>query len=639
MSTIEGRIEGDLPPSWRSALGSSLPWRVWRSPPGQPTWARPALLAVAGVACLSYAWGAGNVELEPYYGAAARSMSESWHAFFFGAFDPAGTVTVDKLPGGLWPQALSLGLFGFHTWAMVLPQILAGVLTVLVLYRAVRRLAGPVAGIVAAVAIAASPVTVAMNRGNVADSLLILLTVLAADATSAALLTGRVRSLLLAGLWVGLAFQAKMVQAWLILPALALAYGLAAPDRPRNRARNLALAGLVTVLVSLSWMTVVSLVPAGERPYVDGTRNDSVFTQVFSYNGTARLGLRGVLGNVPQHAPFVVKLNEESEGATEAEAIKPSWHRLLGGLLGRDDGWLLPAALIGAVGALLERRGAGRRDPLRACVLLWGTWLLVLFVVFSGADYVNSYYVAALSPATAALCGVGAAVFWRQRQRAVARACLAAAVLACTGYGAYLLQGGTAVPGWLLPVALCIGVGGALAAVVVHPLRSAGRWAGFLASLVLACALVVPAVTSALMVTRNLGPFTAPYQAASSTGAPGASVQQQLSGARQVVDHFSSTYHTPIPFAIGSSLLAGPYIFATGREILSIGGYWGGAPVPTLAQLQRYVASKEVRAFLVPIKPLSADPRVVWVRTHCMQLGRVALSSEVQLAVYDCAAR
>ena len=134
--------------------------------------------------------------------------------------------------------------------------------------------------------LAVTPVTVLLGRGNVSDSLLILLLVLAADATSAALLTGSLRELLLAGVWVGLAFQAKMIQAWLALPALAAAYLLAAPAaRLRTRCAHVALAGLVTAVVSLSWMTAVSLVPSEHRPYVDGSPNDSVYTQVFDYNG------------------------------------------------------------------------------------------------------------------------------------------------------------------------------------------------------------------------------------------------------------------------------------------------------------------------------------------------------------------
>ena len=271
-------------PGWRRFL------TPWRSPADQPGWARPALLGIAVVAAVAYGWGMAGASVEPFYGAAARSMSESWHDFIFGAFDPAGTVTVNKLPGALWVQALSLRVFGFHIWALVLPQVVEGVLTILVLYRAVRPLAGPAAGLIAAAVLAVTPITVLLSRGNVSDSLLILLLVLAADATSAALLTGSLRQLLLAGVWVGLAFQAKMIQAWLALPALAAAYLLAAPAaKLRTRCAHVALAGLVTAVVSLSWMTAVSLVPSQDRPYVDGSADDSVYTQVFDYNGLGRL--------------------------------------------------------------------------------------------------------------------------------------------------------------------------------------------------------------------------------------------------------------------------------------------------------------------------------------------------------------
>ena len=190
-------------PRWRRFL------TPWRSPADQPAWARPALLAIAVVAAVAYGWGMAGASVEPFYGAAARSMSESWHDFIFGAFDPAGTITVDKLPGALWVQALSLRLFGFHIWALILPQVVEGVLTVLALYRAVRRLAGAAAGLTAAVVLAATPVTVLLGRGNVSDSLLILLLVLAATPRRRRCAPGRCDTLCLAGFWVGLAFQRR----------------------------------------------------------------------------------------------------------------------------------------------------------------------------------------------------------------------------------------------------------------------------------------------------------------------------------------------------------------------------------------------------------------------------------------------
>jgi 4-amino-4-deoxy-L-arabinose transferase-like glycosyltransferase len=173
------------PPRLRSVLA------FWRSPADQPGWARPTLLSIAALAGLSYAWGIDNFPLQSFYAAAARSMGASWKDFFFAAVDPAGTVSLDKLPGAFWVQALFVRVLGFHYWVVALPQVIAGVAVVLVLYRVVRRLVGPKAGVVAALVMVASPVTALSNRGNVADSLWILLAVLAADATTTAVLTGR----------------------------------------------------------------------------------------------------------------------------------------------------------------------------------------------------------------------------------------------------------------------------------------------------------------------------------------------------------------------------------------------------------------------------------------------------------------
>jgi 4-amino-4-deoxy-L-arabinose transferase-like glycosyltransferase len=617
---------------WGGRSAARLRVHFWRSPPDQPSWARPVLLAISAVAALAYAWGMNGAALEVFYGAAARSMSMSWHNFFFGAFDPRGTVSVDKLPGALWPVALSLRIFGFHIWAFVLPQVLEGVLTILVLYRAVRRLAGPLAGIVAAAVVAVSPVTVALNRGNVADSLLILLIVLAADATSAALSSGRLRSLLLAGVWVGLAFQTKMTIAWLVLPALAGAYLLAAPASTRARLSHIALAGAVTAVVSVSWMAVVTLVPAHDRPYVDGTQNDSLFTQTFDYNGLARLNSASAVFQGTGHpSEFLVRLSQSS--ADPVHKAKPGLARLLSGPFGRDDGWLLPAMLIAVVAVLLDRRRASRRDPMRAAVALWGLWLAVFGAFFSAGGYVNSYYVAALIPAIGALCGTGLALAWRERERLAAQLALAGALLTSLGYGIYLLAGGSGVPGWLVPMALGAGAAASLAIAAARRRTAAGVPGAGVFALLLICALLLPGVASALIVIHGLGPAAAPYEPASATVSRATSRRTRLH-AEEVVEQLSSTYATPIVMATDSSILAAPFILATGQEILPIGGFQGGAPSPTLSQLQRYIASGEVRAILIPKS--GEDPRIQWIRSHCAAPPQSPSAKGAQTALYDC---
>jgi 4-amino-4-deoxy-L-arabinose transferase-like glycosyltransferase len=456
-------------------------------------WERPVLLALSAFAGVGYAWNAtGNLEV--YYAAAVRSMSMSWHNFFFGAFDPGGTVTVDKLPGAFWVQALFVRVFGVHGWAIVAPQVLAGMASVLVLGRLVRRLAGPLAGILAAGVLVLSPATVAAGRGNVPDTLMILLLLLAADATVRSALSGRLRSLIWAGVLVGLAFQAKMIEAWLALPALALAYLLASDaDWPR-RLRRLGIAGLVTVAVSLSWMVVVSLWPATKRPYVDGSTTNSIFHQVFVYNGFGRLD---------QLSP--------NQLLTRAIGLRlpsppPGWDRLLTGALGREAGWLIPAALIALAGCLVASRAGGRL--LRASTALWGTWLLVLLVVFSASSTINSYYTAAL----AALLGTGSALAWERRANPRVWLAVLAAVPTSAAYAVWQLPGQAVGKVAGLPAAVIVLAIAAGAAVVIFARARPELALGLAAAAILA----VPAVASASIVANSLGPFDTPFE---STGA------------------------------------------------------------------------------------------------------------------------
>ncbi len=403
-----------------SAPATSLPGNpptagTARPDPRRAWLRRSAIAVIAALAGLSYAWELGRDPLEPYYAAAVRSMSGSWHDFIFGAFDPAGTITLDKLPGAFWVQALSVRAFGYSTWAIILPQVVEGVITVLVLYRAVTRLAGPTAGLIATFVLAVSPAVVALDRGNISDSLMILLLVLAADAVSGAIARGgQWWRLILAGVYVGLAFQAKMIEAWLVLPALGLAYLISGPGPAWRRVRQLVAAGVVTAVVSLAWMTAVSLVPAASRPYADGSHDNSFYQQVFVYNGFGRFG---------EQTPLQLLTGELGQNVSvlELSSAAPGPARLLEDELGRDTGWLLPAAALIAAAGLVGVRRKPRGDPLRACFILWGCWLVTLWVTFSVTTELNTYYTAALAPAAAAIVGAGVAAAWSADRTAASR--------------------------------------------------------------------------------------------------------------------------------------------------------------------------------------------------------------------------
>jgi 4-amino-4-deoxy-L-arabinose transferase-like glycosyltransferase len=586
---------------------------------------------IAGVTGVLYGWQAtGNLEI--YYAAGVRSMSMSWHAFFFGAFDPRATVSLDKLPGAFWVQALSARLFGFSAAAIVAPQVVEGVLTVLVLFRAVRRLAGPLAGVVAAAVLALAPATVALNRGNISDTLMVLLLVLAADATVTAVLTGRTRSAVLAGVWVGLAFQAKMLEAWLVLPALGITYLLCGPRSVRRRIAQLGGMAAAAVVVSLSWMSFVSLLPKSGRPYVDGSPNDSLFHQVFVYNGFGRL-----------HQLSPNQLLNQAIGIHIALSGPGSWNRFLSGEFGRDTGWLIPAAIVIAVIGLIARRRAPREDPLRAGLVLWGVWLAVFLVALSADSSINSYYAAVFSPALAGLIGTGAAMAVAaarahageepSKWRPVAGA-TAGIVLLTVGYAAWLLPAkGTGLPGWLLPLTISAG---AMAAVLLLLGPAVKRWArnGMpMAALAVALAamLLVPATASVSIAAASLGPFDTPFESQAVNRSTRAFLDTIEPAKALIPTLEKAQFGAPYLMATQTSALAAPFIYVSGREVLPIGGYTGTIPAPTLAQLQSTI--QEGKFHLVLQTRTASDPRLVWITKNCRFVPN---SAKEQYVAYFC---
>jgi 4-amino-4-deoxy-L-arabinose transferase-like glycosyltransferase len=607
---------------------------------------RSAVILIAAIAGVAYGWQANRDTLEIYYAAAVRSMSMSWHDFIFGGFDPAGTVSLDKLPGAFWLQALAVRAFGLHPWVLVAPQAVEGVLTVLVLYHAVSRLAGPAAGLIAAAVLVLSPATVALDRGNISDSLMILLLVLAADAVSGAIADGpgqgRLWRLLLAGAWVGLAFQAKMIEAWELLPVFALAYLIDGPDlegradgvgsrylidgpgpvflfpgpRPAwRRLGQLTAGGVVAAVVSLAWMTAVTLVPAASRPYADGSHDNSVFYQVFVYNG---------FGRFSEQTPLQLLAGQIRPG-TVLPAAAPGLGRLLTGSLGRDTGWLLLTALAVGLWALATRIRQPSGDPQRACLVLWAGWLLVLGVTFSFATVVNSYYTAALSPAIAALLGVGVTMAWSagrapgDRRRAVGR-CLGLVVIIAgtTAYAAGLVPAvGSHVPGWLVPAV--IAAGAVAIVVVLAALVIRGPVIGAVAlALALVSGLVAPAVASAELAGHHQGALDTPFEPLAAARAQ-ADATANLTRIRQVtaLRLEDAALGDPDLAATQTSAVAAAFIYVTGKEVLPIGGFTGTIPEPTASQLLTDIRE---RKFRVLIAFNTDDLRLAQVASACTPL-------------------
>lgn len=592
-------------------------WQFWRSPPDQPGWARPALLAVAALAALSYTWGIGSNGIETFYGATVHSMSESWRNFFFGALDPWGTVTIDKLPGAFWVQALSVRLFGFHVWSLVLPQALEGTLTVLVLYRCVRRVAGAPAGLTAAIVLAVTPITILLNRGNISDSLLILLLVLAADAATAAYVTGRPVYLVAVGALVGLGFQTKMLQAWVVLPALFGAYVLAAPSPAlARRLGHVALGSLVAVVASLSYMAIVTAIPAHDRPYEDGSCNNSVFSQVFDYNAAARVS--GSALDRPGCNPAPAPQSSGAIGLSPREGALPKGPgRFLSGGFGRDIDWLLVPAAVALGGILVLRRRQPRTDARRAAAVLWGTWLCFTWSIFASSHQLNAYYLAALAPAIASLCGLGLAEAWPRRRRRSTQVLVVLTMAGGTLYALWLLPPSVGVRPLVLATTLVLALG-AVGSLAWSVRAGAPRRAATAVVLLSTGALLIGSAWAAgTAVAAGLGPFDTPYQAATVTGreraadAASARLAAQLSRLAERVTPSVSVV------TVENSVSASLPIFDTGREFLPVAGYSGRVPATTLVQFVGDVRDGKVKVVLAQVDPRTPNPDLQWAVSHC----------------------
>ncbi len=326
-----------------------------RGRPGDPRWARPALLALLVLTAVLYTAGLSrNGWANDFYAAAVQAGSKSWKAFFFGSFDAASFITVDKTPASLWVMELSARAFGLSSWSLLLPQAAEGVASVALLHATVRRWYGPAAGLIAGAVAALTPVAALMFRFDNPDALLVLLMTAAAYGTVRAIESGRTRWLVLTGALLGLAFLTKMLQGFLVLPAFALAYLVAGPPRLGRRLLQLLAGGAALIAAAGWWVAIVQLTPAADRPYIGGSTSNSVLQLTLGYNGLGRLD-----GNETGSVGFRGGAGPQFSGSAGLA-------RLFAADMGGQVSWLLPAALIGlAVLAWLSwrtlRTGLARR--------------------------------------------------------------------------------------------------------------------------------------------------------------------------------------------------------------------------------------------------------------------------------------
>lgn len=590
----------------------------------------------------------GQVPPDPFYDAAVRSMAMSWHNFFFGAFEPGGSVSIDKPPIDLWLQVLSVKLLGFSSTTLKLPEALAGTASVPLLYVAVRRMWSAPAGIAAAAAMAVLPIAVITARSDTMDGVMMLVLVLALLAAVRTTQTGRGVWLLATAAMLGIAFNVKLLESLVALPGIAVFAYLGLPGSRKRRLLRLSATAALYVAVALSWLTVTLLFPAHDRPYAIGSTNGSAWNAAFVFNGTDRLGAKtaepGATAYEAGHH-YPVATQEERD---HIPIVPPSPTRLLarfGPLSGERLGLEILVGLLLGIPALLWGLGAGAapaerqenagrqengRDPgaeemqaldakrrmYRASAGALGLWMLAGVVLFSHMIRLHPRYVEGFTPAVAAMLGIGlawAADVRRAGRDGLARLALLLIVLTIVVYYCERLLYGTPSAWWIaLAGALGAGAGAVLARLDALPARLRTLLApGGVIAFSLVAVLTIPLQAD----------FAAINDRVSDAGLVGQlpGTQQHPLSAYLIAHQDGARYE----LAAESATAVGSLIVQDGRPVLMLTTY-DGRVFTSISKLERLTAAGQVRyAFLntfctkqaPSVNPACSAP-VKWVRAH-----------------------
>jgi 4-amino-4-deoxy-L-arabinose transferase-like glycosyltransferase len=585
-STLE-RIGTDRPrdpgtPSGRTR-GAGRVRTLWRGQTDDPRWVRPALLGLLAMTALLYLWDLGASTGNSFYAAAVQAGTQSWKALLFGSLDASNAITVDKPAMSLWPMEIAGRLFGFSTWSMLVPQALEGVAAVGLVYATVRRVTTPVYGLLAGLALALTPAAVLMFRFNNPDAMLVLLLTAASYTVIRALQAGSGRWLALAGFLVGLGFITKMGQALLVVPALGVAYLVAAPVSIGRRIVHL-LTSLAAMVVGAGWyIALVDLWPAGSRPYIGGSTNNSLLELALGYNGIGRL-----FGNTAGNGGGGVGGGGTSSSFGGATGLG----RLFRDEMALEISWLLPAALIALVAGLALTRRSPRTDLRRAALIVFGGSMLVTMLVFSYMQgVIHPYYTIALAPQIAAVLALTGSVLWERRATWTARVIAAVLVETTVVWDAHLL--GNWHPGLTiaLEVFSVVAVAGllfreylgrfAVVAVLTALLAGAGGSAAY-------------AVSTASHAHSGSIPSAGPVTGGIGGGGAGDEATNSNTALTTLLKNTTTRWAAATNGA-GSSA---PLQISSGRPVMAIGGFNGSDNAPTLAQFKAWVKAGDISYYV-----------------------------------------
>lgn len=577
-----------------------------------PLWEKLSFAGLLVASGFLYLWNLSiNGWANQFYSASVLAGTKSWEGFLFGSNDIGNSITVDKPPAFLWLMDISVKLFGFNSWAILVPQALLGVGTIAVLYFIVRQFFPAAVALVAGVLMASTPVGSVIFRYNNPDALLTFLITLAALFVLLGIKRGGIKWIIFAGICFGFAFLTKEFAAFLSLPGLGLVYVVLAPGSIGKRVRELGL-GLLAICVSAGWwVALMVLTPSSNRPYAAGSSNNSFLSAVFGYNGFNRLAaatakVPAALKNLP--------------GAGEITDPGSSF-RLFVEDVALEGGWLLPITIVMLFVTIfyyLHKKEATKGQ--KGTVALLALWLIPTSIIFSLMSGIfHSYYVVVTAPTEAGITAIGLYALWRLRQTAHIKTMISFGLVLNALWFIHLITT-TSLPVNLF-ITLTLGLN-ILAIFFVILSHRSNRTAVIAACLVVLTLVAVPAYYSVLTTAAprtgaspEAGPFPVAVPVNTITGEN--STQKDFA---EFLNRGAKGYRWVAVAYLAKT--ANYYQVLSGDSVMPIGGYTGDDNSPTFSQFKSYVSQHDIHYFISPSvsEVQNKDGKLIlqWVQNNFM---------------------
>ncbi|MHA8138556.1 glycosyltransferase family 39 protein [Lactobacillaceae bacterium Scapto_B20] len=640
----------------------------------QLDWFLVATLVIALVLYTWKIWESGSAN--DFYTSAITSMTQSFKNFWYASFDPAGYITVDKPPVALWFMAISAKIFGVHQWSVVLPSVLFGLGSVYLMYRLIKPKFGRLAGNLAAFAMTITPIVVADSRTNNMDATLVYFLLLAIYLLQKAVDKKNLWLLVTSFAVIGVAFNVKMLQAFMILPGMVLFYWLAAHVNWKKKIGHLSLATVALVIFTLIWPLSVDMTSASKRPYEGGSEHNSVLELAFGYNGTERLlgQTTGTGGAFPGMGS-----NSESKSTTQGQGGTPPTgmgqtngkqsnkqgnnaggpggqqpggnrrggkmggggmggaggafnigtagpFRLFQDQLGPQISWFLPFSIVGIISAFAffvdRKRKWYQLTENQKQIVMWAGWLVPVYGFFSVASFFHPYYTIMLAPPIAAFFGIGLVTMFKQLKAAASfkdwkRYLLPFAVVSTAALQAWYVSSYYVWATWLILIA---GILFSIALLLkpAKPLKS--LTIGGLVTIMLAPAFwsMTPAIAGESAAIPTAGPdlLSSSSQGGGMGGIGNGSVNNKL--LKYLEKNQGSAKYL---FATDDSGTAAPYIIKTGKAVMAMGGFNGTDPAITLTQFKKLVKTGQLKYYYSGGKSGSSNSAIInWIKKNAKKV-------------------